>query len=286
MLNIDLNKLNFQFTSKPLLIGGKAMEYYGLRPAGNDIDFVVSIEDHARLWQQYPDCHKDLWADFGVCVHEFEIWDSIMLFDYAALSDRAVEEDDMLVISLEKLLLLKALAMREPKYHRDLELITERITRMQYETFYSPKRAAQFGGSRFIGQWRLDPAQSVYEFGQPPASGSYTIEFDGQQIHFTIEWTTADGQDMCVLVDAIPDGLDHPYTGPAADAICYTLVDASTLDSTAKKIVTDANGEKQGQVVATARRVLSDDGSSMRITQSGNTPDGKHFDNVSVYRRA
>jgi hypothetical protein len=30
MHSVDLEKLGFEFTSKPLLIGGKAMEYYGL----------------------------------------------------------------------------------------------------------------------------------------------------------------------------------------------------------------------------------------------------------------
>ena len=40
-MTIELNKLNYQFQYKPLLIGGKAMEYYGLRKAGADIDLVI-----------------------------------------------------------------------------------------------------------------------------------------------------------------------------------------------------------------------------------------------------
>src|SRR5690348_11140064 len=142
-LNINLAKLNFQFTQKPLLIGGMAMQYYGLRQAGADIDFVICAADHARLWQQYPEHRKELWGDLGVCVHEFEIWDSICLFDYVALSQDAVEEGDIRVISLEKLLLLKAMAMRVPKYQRDLELVVECITRRQYATHYQQKVAHQ-----------------------------------------------------------------------------------------------------------------------------------------------
>lgn len=282
IMNIDLSELNFQFTSRPLLIGGKAMEYYGLRPAGADIDFVISRQDHARLWQQYPDHHKEIWGDFGVCVRaggcDFEIWDSICLFDYPFLSDGALEEGDILVISLQKLLFLKALAMREPKYHRDLELLVERVVGTNYQTHYSPKKVARLTGSPFIGQWQLDPTQSAYQFGDPPSSGLYTIAFDGQQLHFSIEWTTVDGKDMRVLVDATPDSVDHPYDNPAvADGICYSLVDDWTLDSTAKK--------RDGSVVAYARRVLSRAGDTMTITQSGDTPDGRHFDNVSVHRR-
>ena len=51
---IDLSKLDFTFQTSPLLIGGKAMEYYGLRQAGNDIDFVITSADYQRLSQKYP----------------------------------------------------------------------------------------------------------------------------------------------------------------------------------------------------------------------------------------
>ena len=81
-MSIDLSRLNFSFSSPPLLIGGKAMEFYGLRKAGADIDFVITAQDYARLAAQYPDKLRDLWGDLGVCVFEFEIWKSICLFDY------------------------------------------------------------------------------------------------------------------------------------------------------------------------------------------------------------
>ena len=44
-MDILLEKLDYQFQNKPLLIGGKAMEYYGLRRAGADIDLVISESD-------------------------------------------------------------------------------------------------------------------------------------------------------------------------------------------------------------------------------------------------
>ncbi len=131
-LPIDLGKLNFVFGTKPLLIGGMAMQYYGLRPSGADIDFVVTREDRARLAAQYPNHQRDLYGDLGVCVYEFEIWQTICLFDYAFLSPGAIDCGDLLVISLEKLLFLKALAMEVPKYHHDLELIVARVLRDQY----------------------------------------------------------------------------------------------------------------------------------------------------------
>jgi hypothetical protein len=134
-MNIDLSKLNFAFTTPPLLIGGKAMEFYGLRPAGADVDFVISVDDYERLANQYPDHLKNLGGDLGVCVYEFEIWKSICLFDYAFLSAGALEQGDHRVIGLEKLLFLKALAMKVEKYHRDLELIVTRVLQDQYKNY-------------------------------------------------------------------------------------------------------------------------------------------------------
>ncbi len=133
-MNIDLMKLNFQFHSKPLLIGGMAMEYYGLRKAGKDIDFVVTQSDHDRLIEKYPDNIKNLYGDLGICEYEFEIWDTVCTFGYHYLSENAIEEATYLVISLEKLLFLKALAMKNPKYLKDLQLVVEKIIDNAYRT--------------------------------------------------------------------------------------------------------------------------------------------------------
>jgi hypothetical protein len=132
---IDLAKLGFEFTSKPLLIGGKAMEHYGLRKAGADVDFVITAADYERLALKYPDHLREIGGDLGVCVFEFEIWKSICLFDYRFLAVGALEQDAYLVISLDRLLFLKALGMKEPKYHHDLELIVDRVLQVRYEEY-------------------------------------------------------------------------------------------------------------------------------------------------------
>jgi hypothetical protein len=131
-LHIDLSQLGQRFLPKPLLIGGKAMEYYGLRKAGNDIDFVVSAEDHRALVQKYPGNVKDIHGDIGVCVNGFEMWNRICLFDYVFLLEGSVEAGDICVAHLHKLLFLKALAMGHQRYRRDLELIVQEILNRQY----------------------------------------------------------------------------------------------------------------------------------------------------------
>jgi hypothetical protein len=131
-MQIDIRPLQYSFRDKPLLVGGKAMEYYGLRQAGADIDFVISARDYDQLAAVYPDRRKDLFGDLGVCINEFELWKCILLFDYTFLSRDALEEAAFIVIGLERLLFLKALAIAEPKYERDVRLIAQKIQAIQY----------------------------------------------------------------------------------------------------------------------------------------------------------
>lgn len=131
-MTIDLSKINYTFQDKPLVFGGKAMEYYGLRQSGNDIDLIASKEDITNLVKLYPHNLKDLYGDLGVIIDEFEIWKSVVFYNYNYLKQNAVEEDNYLIISLDKLLFQKALAMKNPKYMKDLELITKKIIDNQY----------------------------------------------------------------------------------------------------------------------------------------------------------
>ena len=132
-MEINLSILNYNFINKPLLIGGKAMEYYGLRKAGLDIDLVIHNDDHKILKGIYPNNIKDLCGDIGICEFGFEIWNQICTFDYDYLRENAIEENSYKIISLEKLLFLKALAMEIPKYHNDLELIVKLVLDKAYK---------------------------------------------------------------------------------------------------------------------------------------------------------
>lgn len=131
-MDIPLEIVNYQFQDKPLLIGGRAMEYYGLRKSGADIDLVISERDHSKLKRQYPDHIKDLYGDIGVCEFDFEIWNQICRYTYEELKEGAVEEPSFLVISLEQLLFLKTLAIKEEKYYKDVLLIVDEILKRKY----------------------------------------------------------------------------------------------------------------------------------------------------------
>jgi hypothetical protein len=131
-MNVPLEKLAYQFLDKPLLIGGMAMEYYGLRRAGADIDLVISLRDHTNLKRLYPDHIKDLYGDIGICEFEFEIWNQICRYDYEELKEGVIEEAALLVISLERLLFLKTLAIKKEKYYQDVLLLVDEILKRKY----------------------------------------------------------------------------------------------------------------------------------------------------------
>ncbi len=131
-MEIPLEKLSYRFQHKPLLIGGCAMEYYGLRKTGADIDLVIASVDHENLKRLYPDHIKDLYGDIGICEFDFEIWNQICRFDYDDLKVGAIETPDLLIISLERLLFLKTLAIRHEKYYNDVLLLVDEILKRKY----------------------------------------------------------------------------------------------------------------------------------------------------------
>jgi len=144
-------KLNFEFKYKPLLIGGMAMEYYGLRKTGDDIDYVIAKTDHQRLKKQLQKQglitrkkgHKkslkkvpefvDLYGDQGILVDQYEVWNQIMKSDYDFLSEGAIEKKNCLIISLEKLIYLKALLIHKRKSLNDIKLIVKKIIDDKYK---------------------------------------------------------------------------------------------------------------------------------------------------------
>ena len=108
------------------------MEYYNLRKSGADIDLVISIEDHNLLKKQYPDHIKDLYGDIGICEYGFEIWNHICRFDYEYLKVGAIDDESILIISLEQLLFLKTLAIKQEKYYQDVLLLVDEILNRKY----------------------------------------------------------------------------------------------------------------------------------------------------------
>lgn len=132
------------FSTPPVVIGGRAMEWYGLRTSGADIDLVVTEIDYRRLAAAYPEKRKDIYGDLGVVIGPFEIWRSIALLDYTFFAegsrDLPADTTDaslpagLRMVSLDRLLFSRVSAIDVPKYHADLLLLRDHF----YRTFQNP----------------------------------------------------------------------------------------------------------------------------------------------------
>lgn len=124
---LDLSALDHCFTAKPLVIGGLAMEYYGIRKRGHDIDLILTDADYQALAARYPQSRKDKWGDLFLCFDHLELLRSVFRLDYSFLSAGAVECDACKVVSIEKLFFMKVLAYdNQPeieKHARDYRLM-------------------------------------------------------------------------------------------------------------------------------------------------------------------
>jgi hypothetical protein len=111
------------FSSPPLVIGGMAMEYYGIRKSGVDIDLIISDDDYQRLAVKYPEKRKDIYGDLGVVIEPFEIWRCIALLDYDLFLKDSIDCGLFRIISVDRLLWTRVCAMEVDKYRKDLDLI-------------------------------------------------------------------------------------------------------------------------------------------------------------------
>lgn len=156
-VNESLAANNLLFTSKPILIGGMAMEYYEMRRSGDDIDLIITDEDYQSLAAKYPDQRKDLYGDLGVVIDKFEIWRSIAHLDYDFFKKDAIEEENVFIVSIDRLLWTRVCAMEVEKYGKDLVLLKEyyykKFTNQKYhqeallhEKSYLKMNGAVFGG--------------------------------------------------------------------------------------------------------------------------------------------
>ena len=125
-----------------------------------------------------------------------------------------------------------------------------------------------------LGTWTLNLAKSKYRAGAPPQSQTRTYEPQGEGVKATIRTTLPDGRTTTVGYVANYDSLEYAVTGsPDADTIALKKVAPRTAEAT----LTHA-----GKVMATARRVISEDGNTLTIAYEGELL-GNHVDYVAVY---
>jgi hypothetical protein len=129
----------------------------------------------------------------------------------------------------------------------------------------------------FLGTWKVNVAKSSYVPGPAPRSTTAKYEAVEGGYRQTADGTDANGQPTHVVTMLILDGRDHPIQGnPNADAVAFTRRDARAIDSIWKK---------GGQVVFTAKNVVSTDGKVRTITQKGKDAQGRAINTVIVHEK-
>jgi hypothetical protein len=128
----------------------------------------------------------------------------------------------------------------------------------------------------YAGTWLLLPELCLYDEGDPPTSGVYTIAWSPSRIDISIAWQATDGQRHSISFGGPSDGTRQPTGNDVPSHLSVTHIDTSTLDSSAF----DGAAE-----IAYARRRVSRDGRLLATVQTGLGRDGTRFRNFQVYER-
>jgi hypothetical protein len=138
---------------------------------------------------------------------------------------------------------------------------------------------AAFGQSQLdpaVGNWQLNLAKSKYARGTAPANLRVTIEAAGQGVKVTATTVRQSGQKIEVHYTAYLDGKDYPVTGsPDYDSV--------SLRRTGNMV--EGTRKKDGRVVQTYQRFVSDDRKTMTVATTGTDAAGNTLNSVAVFDR-
>ena len=126
-----------------------------------------------------------------------------------------------------------------------------------------------------LGAWELDLSRSMFSPGPPPRSEIRSYEEGHEGIKAEILTVNADGSKIHMEYVASFNDIVAMVTGSQqTDAVRMRKVDPYTAESRLSY---------QGQLVGTARRVVSQDGQTLTITLDRSAPTVVH--NVEVFKR-
>lgn len=135
--------------------------------------------------------------------------------------------------------------------------------------------AVGFASSQ-MGSWKLNEAKSTLPAG---AQKNHLVVYAaaGDQVKITVDGTDAAGKPAHNEWTGKFDGAEYPVIGdPNSDVRSYKVVDANTLELTAKKA---------GKVSLTGRVVVSADGKVRTVTLNVTDAQGNKLTSTAVYDR-
>ena len=137
--------------------------------------------------------------------------------------------------------------------------------------------SAALAADNWLGTWKMDGGKSKYSPGPGPKSLTLKFEATSGGIKFTGDGVNADDTPNHSMFLSKFDGKDVPYEGnPEADTAQPRKIDDNSYSNTWKK---------GGKTTITAKVVVSADGKTMTITQTGSNVKGEAVNNVIVYTK-
>ena len=128
------------------------------------------------------------------------------------------------------------------------------------------------------GTWVLDPAACTYKPGKVRKSDTRVYTVTGDKIHLSGDVEFADGKKIHVEFDAAYDGKDYQVKGnPKVQTIAIERIDEYRSKATTKR---------NGKITAVGNRVISKDGDTMTVSNSGTDEDGVQYNDVLVFHRS
>jgi hypothetical protein len=153
------------------------------------------------------------------------------------------------------------------------------LLKVSLATFFAivVSSSVALAAENWLGTWKLDAAKSTYSPGPAPKSLTLKFEATPAGIKFTGDGVGADGKAVHSMYVSKFDGKDVPYEGnPDADMASPKKVNDNSYDNTWKK---------GGKATITGKVVVSADGKTMTINQTGTNAKGEAVNNSIVYNK-
>jgi len=141
---------------------------------------------------------------------------------------------------------------------------------------------AQAADDAQLGHWMLDVAKSQYVTGTAPRSSEVTITPYGKDgVSVTVNTLNIKGERLVFECSAEYDGKPYPRTETGPGAVTGLSVTFKRVDGQAVERIVYLGAKPVG----TERWVISRDGRTRTVTQSGVDAQGKPINNLLVYVR-
>jgi len=126
-----------------------------------------------------------------------------------------------------------------------------------------------------MGTWKLNLAKSKYNPGPAPRSTINKYEPSADGVKFTQDVVDAQGRPSHVEYTAKYDGKEYPSSGD-------TSRDTVSWKPRTNPYINDGTIKKEGKVIATFHRAVSQDGKTMTVTVNG-TKNGQPYTEIHVF---